>query len=122
MHLFFRVLIIVLQIPLIILDTRFTMESTISPLTDADIENAQPSDTNRKLYDENGLYLLIKTTGGKLWRLKYQYAGIEQRVTFGTYPELSLTEAREICNQHHADISLGIDPSLKRKALKQLKL
>ncbi len=98
------------------------MEHSIPPInTDEDIVNAKPSDTNRKLYDERGLYLLIKTTGAKLWRLKYQYAGIEQSVTFGTYPTLSLTEARAICNQHHADISAGVDPSLKRKALKQLK-
>lgn len=96
--------------------------NTTKPLTDTDIEAALPSDTNRKLYDENGLYLLIKTTGGKLWRLKYVYAGVEQSVTFGTYPALSLTQAREICNQHHADIAIGIDPSLKRKVLKQSKL
>lgn len=92
---------------------------TTHSLTDSDIENAQPSSSNRKLYDENGLYLLIKTTGGKLWRLKYTYEGIEQSVTFGTYPNLSLSDAREICAQHHADIVQGIDPSLKRKALKQ---
>ncbi|MCL4430897.1 MAG: Arm DNA-binding domain-containing protein [Epsilonproteobacteria bacterium] len=97
------------------------MKEVQSVLTEADIQNAQPHDSNRKLYDENGLYLLIKTTGGKLWRLKYEYAGVEQSVTFGTYPALSLTQAREICNQHHVDISLGIDPSLKRKALKQRK-
>jgi hypothetical protein len=96
--------------------------NTSSTLTDTDIANTQPSDCNRKLYDKNGLYLLIKTTGGKLWRLKYTYEGIERSVTFGTYPELSLNEARIICNQHHADIDLGIDPSLKRKAIKQLKL
>ena len=94
--------------------------NTTCSLTDSDIINAQPSSSNRKLYDENGLYLLIKTTGGKLWRLKYEYVGIEQSVTFGTYPALSLNYARAICAQHHADIAQGIDPSLKRKALKQL--
>lgn len=97
----------------------FMHTNTTIPLTDADIEDAKPSHSNRKLYDENGLYLLIKTTGGKLWRLKYSYAGVEQSVTLGTYPQLSLMEAREICNQHHADLSLGVDPSLKRKAIKK---
>lgn len=93
--------------------------NTTQSLTDSDIANAQPSSSNRKLHDENGLYLLIKTTGGKLWRLKYTYAGIEQSVTLGTYPALSLSDARAICVQHHADIEQGIDPSHKRKALKQ---
>lgn len=94
--------------------------NTLSPLTDSDIANAQPSHSNRKLYDENGLYLLIKTTGGKLWRFKYRYAGSEQSVTFGTYPELSLSDARAMCNQHHEDMAQGIDPSLKRKISKQM--
>lgn len=94
--------------------------NTTQSLTDADILNAQPSSSNRKLYDENGLYVLIKTTGGKLWRLKYEYEGVARSVTFGTYPALSLNDARVICAQHHADIAQGIDPSLKRKALKQL--
>ncbi len=100
----------------------FMHTNTIAALTDADIEDAKPSNTNRKFYDENGLYLLIKTTGGKLWRFKYQYAGSEQSVTFGTYPELSLNDARAMSDQHLKDLEQGIDPSLKRKAIKQLKL
>ena len=88
------------------------------PLTDADIANTKPSDTNRKLYDKNGLYLLIKTTGGKLWRLKYVFEEIERSVTFGTYPELSLGDARVICEQHHRDIQQGIYPSFNRKSSK----
>ena len=94
--------------------------NTTQPLTDSDIANAQPADSNRKLYDKRGLYLLIKTTGAKLWRFMYHYNGVERRVTFGTYPTLSLSDARAICDQHHADIAQGIDPSLKRKAIKQL--
>jgi hypothetical protein len=94
--------------------------NTTQPLSDSDIANAQPADSNRKLYDENGLYLLIKTTGAKLWRFKYHYEGVERSVTFGTYPTLSLSDARAICIQHHADITQGMDPSLKRKAKKQL--
>jgi hypothetical protein len=94
---------------------------TIHRLTDTDIANAKPSDTNRKLYDLDGLYLLIKTTGGKLWRLKYSYQGVERSVTFGTYPELSLSDARGICEQHHRDIEQGIDPSLNRKSSKYTK-
>ena len=87
-------------------------------LTDTDIENEKPSHSNRMLYDERGLYLLIKTTGKKLWRLKYVYEGLERSVTFGTYPELSLTDARAMCAQHHSDIEQGIDPSINRKSIK----
>lgn len=97
----------------------FMHTNSSSTLTDTDIANAEPSNSNRKLYDKNGLYLLIKTTGGKLWRFKYQYAGSEQSVTFGTYPALSLSDARAMCDQHHEDMAQGIDPSLKRKISKQ---
>lgn len=89
-------------------------------LTDSDIDNAKPSHNNYKLIDKNGLYLLIKTTGGKLWRLKYLFNDIERSVTLGTYPAMSLSQARTMCEHHHADIAIGIDPSFKRKALKQL--
>lgn len=84
-------------------------------LTDADVENVKPSDSNLKLYDEQGLYLLIKTTGGKLWRFKYEYHGVQRSVTLGTYPKLSLVDARAICAQHLSDIIQGVDPSLTRK-------
>jgi hypothetical protein len=93
----------------------YTIDSTILPLIDAEIRNTKPADTNVKLIDTKGLYLLIKTTGGKLWRLKYQYDGIKKSVTLGTYPSLSLSEARAVCDQHHMDIANGIDPSLRRK-------
>ncbi|HEX5670109.1 MAG TPA: Arm DNA-binding domain-containing protein [Sulfuricurvum sp.] len=96
------------------------MERTSLPITEADIANSQPSSSNRKLYDARGLYLLIKTTGKKLWRLKYVYATVEQSVTLGAYPALSLDDARAMCNQHHNDIARGIDPALKRRATKQL--
>lgn len=89
-------------------------------MTDADIEHAKPSEKNYALFDQNGLYLLIKTSGGKLWRLKYTFDAQERSVTFGMYPVLSISQARAMCDQHHADIAMGIDPSLKRKALKQL--
>lgn len=41
-------------------------------LTEAEIKNAKPRETDHKLYDEGGLYLLIRTSGTKVWRLPYQ--------------------------------------------------
>lgn len=94
-------------------------QNTIYSLTDTDFVNAQPSGSNRKIYDHNGLYLLIKTTGAKLWRFKYSYEGIEQSVTFVFFPEPSLNAARVMCDQHHEDILQGIGPSQKCKAFKK---
>ncbi|MDP1784938.1 MAG: integrase arm-type DNA-binding domain-containing protein [Sulfuricurvum sp.] len=99
---------------------RFIAEETLPLLTDTEVQNAVPSDTNIKLYDRQGLYLLIKTTGGKLWRLKYRYEGIERSVTLGMYPKLSLNDARTMAEQFHSDIADDIDPALRRKERKHL--
>lgn len=82
------------------------------------VKNAKPKDKPQKLFDGGGLYLLIQPTGGKLWRLKYRFGGKEKLVSLGTYPEVSLTQARERRNQARQDLAQGIDPSAKRQAEK----
>lgn len=47
-------------------------------LTDTTIRTAKAGETDRKLADEKGLYLLVTTTGSKLWRLKYRVDGKEK--------------------------------------------
>jgi hypothetical protein len=64
------------------------------PLTDSVIRAAKPGDKDRKLTDEKGLYLLVSSSGSKLWRLKYRFAGKEKKLALGGYPEISLKEAR----------------------------
>lgn len=39
-------------------------------LTNIQVEKAKPGPKDRKLFDEKGLYLLVRSTGHK-WRLKY---------------------------------------------------
>ena len=48
-------------------------------LTDTTIRLAKAGETDRKLADEKGLYLLITATGSKLWRLKYRIDGKEKK-------------------------------------------
>ena len=62
-------------------------------LTDSAVRNARPQDKDTKLYDTGGLYLILKPSGSKLWRLKYRFAGLEKTLMLGTYPEVSLKEA-----------------------------
>ena len=47
-------------------------------LTDTTIRAAKAGETDRKLVDEKGLYLLVTATGSKLWRLKYRVDGKEK--------------------------------------------
>jgi len=89
------------------------------PLTDIAIRNAKPKDKQYKLADSDGLYLLIKPNGKKYWRLKYRFAGKEKLLSIGTYPVISLSEAREQCLAAKKQLISHIDPSQFKKDKKQ---
>jgi integrase len=88
------------------------------PLTDINCKRAKPKDKSYKLHDENALYLLVKINGGKYWRMDYRYGGKPKTVHFGTYPTISLREAREKCLDARKLIKDGKDPSLVKKQAK----
>lgn len=88
------------------------------PLTDTEIKKAKSTDKDYKLFDGGGLFMLIKTNGGKLWRLKYSFEGKEKLLSLGTYPTTSLLEARAKRDEHKKEIAKGIDPSAERKEIK----
>ncbi len=87
-------------------------------LTDAIIRNTKPKDKPFKLTDGGGLYLLVNSTGSRLWRLKYRVGGLEKKLALGAYPEVSLREAREKAVEARKMIREGIDPSQAKKAQK----
>ncbi|WP_425091498.1 integrase arm-type DNA-binding domain-containing protein [Tropicimonas sp. S265A] len=45
------------------------------PLTDTALRNAKPRDRDYKMFDGNGLHVLVTRSGSKLWRMKYRYRG-----------------------------------------------
>ena len=87
-------------------------------LSDTAIKRAKPTEKARKLFDAHGLYLLVMPTGGKWWRLKYRFAGKEKLLALGTYPEVTLREARERGQDARRKLAAGIDPGAERKAAK----
>lgn len=98
------------------------MPKRIVQLSDQQVRKAKPQAKETKLFDGNGLFLLITPSGGKLWRFKYQFAGKEKLLAFGSYPEVSLAEAREKLAAARKQVAAGIDPSETRKALKAAKV
>jgi integrase len=90
-------------------------------LTDTQIRKAKSATKPIRLFDGNGLYLEISPTGGKLWRLKYRFGGKEKRLAFGTYPEISLAQAREATGDARKLLAMGSDPSIVKKAQKASK-
>jgi integrase len=89
------------------------------PLTDTLIKEAKPKDRAYKLFDERGLYLLVSPNGTRAWRFKYRFAGKEQGISFGLYPDVSLKIARDKRDAARKEVSAGINPSAKRQAEKQ---
>ncbi len=87
-------------------------------LTDVAIRNAKPREKAYKLGDALGLFLLIQPTGGKLWRLKYRVDGREKKLAIGTYPEISLAEARKRRDDSRELIAAGKDPSREKQRSK----
>lgn len=63
-------------------------------LTNATVKGARPAARPYKMFDAGGLHLLVRPNGTKTFRLKYRREGKEQLLTFGTWPELSLHQAR----------------------------
>ena len=86
------------------------------------VKDAKPKEKRYRLYDTNGLYLEITPKGGKLWRLKYRYAGKEKLLSLGTFPNISLKEARSLKDDAKKHLSNDIDPSELKKEIKQNKL
>lgn len=85
------------------------------PLTNVQIKQVQPKEKDFKIYDEKGLFLLVKRNGAKYWRFKYRFSGKEKYMAFGVYPEVSLKDAREYRDKARSLIRDDLDPMDERK-------
>jgi integrase len=65
--------------------------------------------------DSGGLFLLIQPSGGRLWRLKYRVDGREKKLGLGTYPDVSLSDARRRRDEARELLAGGKDPSLEKR-------
>ena len=94
------------------------MARQIKALTDTAIKKAKPKEKDYKLFDGNGLFLLVVKSGGKRWRLKYRINGKERVLALGVYPSITLSKARELREYYRKQITEGINPSEQRKEKK----
>lgn len=88
------------------------------PLTDAQIRRLKAPEKEKKLSDSGGLYLLIKPSGGRLWRMAYRFAGKQKALALGQYPYVGLLEARRKRDAAKALLARGLDPSQEAKVQK----
>ena len=71
-----------------------------------------------KIYDEKGLYLLVKVNGSKYWRFRYRFDGKEKLLAIGVYPKVSLSKARILQVKAIELLDAGIDPSTDKQQQK----
>lgn len=87
------------------------------PLTNNEILKAKPREKDFTLHDGDGLFLLVKTSGKKLWRFRYQrpVSGSRTNLSLGSYPALTLAAARQIRDQHLTTLAQGLDPQQQQE-------
>ena len=84
-------------------------------LTNLKIKNAKPQNKTYKLSDGDNLYLFVKPTGYKVWVFRYRFQGKLKDYYIGSYPEISLSEAREKAFTLRKMVKEGKDPSIVKK-------
>ncbi len=68
-----------------------------------------------KFADGEGLCLLVKANGSKLWRFRYRYDGKPKELAFGDAKDVSLQQARELKRKARELLAKGIDPAERKK-------
>lgn len=83
------------------------------PLKELEVRYATKRSKDYKLADGQGLYLLVRPTGSRLWRMKYRFDGKEKLLSFGPYPKVTLVQARLRRAEARLALARGEDPGPK---------
>lgn len=84
-------------------------------LTDAHCRTAKPKEKLYRLNDYKGLYLEVKPNGVKAWRFRFKFNDKATMYALGDYPAVSLSEARQKCEEARKLIKQGINPVQNRQ-------
>ncbi|MFM7944930.1 integrase domain-containing protein [Hafnia paralvei] len=97
------------------------MARTTRPLTNTEVLRAKAGDKELTLHDGKGLFLIVKTTGKKLWRFRYQRPTTKKRTMVGldSFPALSLADARALRADYLSLLAKGIDPQVQAEVTEE---
>lgn len=84
-------------------------------LSDTTVRQARITGNDYTIGDTDGLALNVTAHGGKIWRFRYYWAGVQKRMYLGSYPQISLKEARARRDEARALVAQGINPYERRK-------
>jgi integrase len=84
------------------------------------IRALKPAQRPFKVFDSDGLYLLVQPSGALLWRFRYRCCGVERKLSLGSFPDITLQQARRKRDEAKAELEDGIDP-VEEKRQRRLK-
>ncbi len=84
-------------------------------LSDVAVRNAKAADKPRKLSDGGGLNLLLHPNGSKYFQFRYTLHGKERTSQLGTYPDMSLSDARQAAKTARNLVAAGLDPVQEKR-------
>lgn len=89
-------------------------------LTARQVQTAKPKDKLYRLSDGGNLYFCVRTSNSRSWQFRYKRPGQDKitYLSFGTYPDMSLAEAREKALEARKMLADGIDPQLAKEEQK----
>ncbi|MDA9272215.1 integrase domain-containing protein [bacterium] len=93
------------------------MARITKPLTNTEAKQAKPREKVYSLFDGEGLQLRIKTNGSKLWLFDYYrpFTKVRTCLSFGSYPEVSIADARTQRKIARELLAKDIDPKEYRE-------
>lgn len=77
--------------------------------------------SDRYVADGHGLYIRLRDTGARHWVFRYTYAGKRDKVNIGSYPEVSLAQARERRMEQAKILDAGQNPANVKSVAVQTK-
>lgn len=83
-------------------------------LTDTQVRNLKPRARAYDELDDQGLSIFVTPSGGKHWRYRYKFQGKDARCSLGSYPEMSLAEARDERDRLRKLLRTGVKPTEAR--------
>lgn len=85
------------------------------PLSDTAVRQAKPRDKAYTISDAFGLSLYVAANGVKSWHFRFTWLGKQARISLGTYPEISLKDARARRDAARESVAKGVDPREARR-------
>ena len=84
-------------------------------LREFEIKRAKAKEKPYRMSDGDGLFLLVKPNGSKLWQQRYRFHDKEKIISHGQYPVVGIKEARDKSFEARRLLAEGTDPQVQKR-------